>query len=209
MLEAAPDAGFVAPETAVVAPGDVRTAPARAGGIPDRSALLAGAATLRPGDAVVHLDHGLGALRGMASVALAGGEGDRARLDCLSLEYAGGVTRLVPPNEMDRLWRYGTDVDAVTPDRLDSDTWPKRRAAVEATLSDTAERVVALARERDGRRAPILRPRRAPFERFAARFPCRAPTRCWSTASTASAWASCTRCAAGSGADGRGGRSNC
>ncbi|WP_075216876.1 DEAD/DEAH box helicase [Mongoliimonas terrestris] len=118
---------------------------------------------LAVGDAVIHVDHGLGILRGLEAVAGEGGETVR-------LEYAGGAVLMVPVAEMDRIWRYGGDPDAVTLDRLDGDAWPKRRAKVEAALGEAAARLAAAARERAERAAPAIRPPADRMERFAAGF---------------------------------------
>jgi transcription-repair coupling factor (superfamily II helicase) len=39
-------------------------------------------------------------------------------MDCLSLEFAGGARKLVPVDELDRIWRYGAAAEAVSLDRL-------------------------------------------------------------------------------------------
>ncbi|MFT8243051.1 DEAD/DEAH box helicase [Roseomonas sp. BN140053] len=164
LLDGSIEAGFDAPEALVIPPGEIRPNRARRRG--RAAALPLGETALQPGDAVIHLDHGLGALRGVETVEL--GE---SKLDCLRLEYAGGTMQLVPLDEMDRLWRYGAEAEAVTLDRLGSESWPKRRAAVEAELATTAETLVRLAREREEKRAPVLRPPRAAYDRFVGRFP--------------------------------------
>jgi transcription-repair coupling factor (superfamily II helicase) len=157
-------AGFRTPEAAVVALADVRPAYARERGQPSAE-LAFGAGQLQPGDAVVHLDHGLGALRGVETVTVDGISEDRLRLD-----YAGGATELVPADETDRLWRYGAEAESVTLDRLGGEAWPKRRAAVEAQLADTAQALLHLAHEREQQQAPVLRPPRAAMARFAQGF---------------------------------------
>ncbi|HEY8612965.1 MAG TPA: DEAD/DEAH box helicase [Roseomonas sp.] len=160
------EAGFATGDAVVVAPNDLRPAQARHQA-PERQRILAMAGTgLQPGDAVIHLDHGLGALRGVEAVTV----GD-VMLDCLKLEYAGGTTQLVPLDEMDRLWRYGAEAEGVTLDRLGSDSWPKRRAEVEAQIAETAKALVELAKEGQQRSAPVLKARGGAYDRFAARFP--------------------------------------
>jgi len=158
--------GFASPGAVVVAPGDVR--PPRPDDQASGQRRLPGLAdpVLQPGDAVIHLDHGLGALRGVEAVTAA-----NTVLDCLRLEYAGGATQLVPLDEMDRLWRYGAEAEGVTLDRLGGEAWPKRRDAVKAQVAESAEALLRLARDAEGRRAPVLRAPRGAYDRFAARFP--------------------------------------
>ena len=70
----------------------------------------------------------------------------------------------------DRIWRYGAG-DAVALDRLDGEAWLKRRARIEGEITETAQRLVALTRERKARSAPKLIAPSRDYERFVARFP--------------------------------------
>ncbi|MFD1111704.1 DEAD/DEAH box helicase [Pseudoroseomonas ludipueritiae] len=164
-IDGALAAGFRTPEASVVALADVRPAYARDRDQPSPD-LAFGGGQLQPGDAVVHLDHGLGALRGVETVTVDGVSEDR-----LLLDYADGATKLVPADETDRLWRYGAEAESVTLDRLGGEAWPKRRAAVEAQLAETAQALLRMAREREALKAPALRPPRAAMARFAQGFP--------------------------------------
>ncbi|MFC3127290.1 DEAD/DEAH box helicase [Pseudoroseomonas globiformis] len=163
-IDGALAAGFRTEKASVVALADVRPALARERGAPAPD-LAFDAALLQPGDAVVHLDHGLGALRGVETLTVDGVDEDRLRL-----EYAGGASQLVPADETDRLWRYGADAESVSLDRLGGEAWPKRRAEVEAQLEETAAALLRLAREREKRGAPVLKAPRAALERFAQGF---------------------------------------
>ena len=127
--------------------------------------LMGTAAELRIGDAVVHEEHGLGALAGLDQVTTEGSTGEAIRL-----LYAGDTQRLVPVEEAGRLWRYGAEADAVSLDRLDGSSWAKRRADIDATLAETARQLVALAAERAKQTAPVLEPKVADYVRFAAGF---------------------------------------
>ncbi|MBB5692986.1 DEAD/DEAH box helicase [Muricoccus pecuniae] len=166
VLEEALEAGFATEEAVVVAPDDLRPPSARPQSSERERMLALAGASLGPGDAVIHLEHGLGALRGVEAVTV--GE---ATLDCLRIEYAGGATQLVPLDEMDRLWRYGAEAEGVSLDRLGGDAWPKRRAEVEAQIAESASALAAMAAERATRTAPVLRARGGAYERFVARFP--------------------------------------
>lgn len=157
---------FTTDGVTVIAPSDVRHAGGRRDGAGRRKLLALGESTLQPGDAVIHLDHGLGALRGLETV-----EVGEARMDCLKLEYAGGKAQLVPLDEMDRLWRYGAEAEGVTLDRLGGGSWDKRRQEVEAQVQETATAMARLAAERAQLEAPAIRTRGRVYESFAARFP--------------------------------------
>jgi transcription-repair coupling factor (superfamily II helicase) len=157
---------FAASGAVVIAPSDVRHTGGRRDAAQRRELLALGESTLQPGDAVIHLDHGLGALRGLETV-----EVGEARMDCLKLEYAGGKAQLVPLDEIDRLWRYGAEAEGATLDRLGGGSWEKRREEVEAQVRETAAAMARLAAERAELEAPAIRPHGRLYESFAARFP--------------------------------------
>jgi transcription-repair coupling factor (superfamily II helicase) len=159
--------GWVEPGLMVVAAADMlggRAHAAAAG--PSANPLAQEAADFHLGDAVIHEDHGLGILRGL-EVVTADGTGS----DAIRLEYAGETQRLVPVEEADRLWRYGADAEAVSPDRLDGSSWQRRRAELDRTIAETARQLVQLSQERSERTAAVLDPSVRDYERFAAGFP--------------------------------------
>ena len=166
LLAAPADLPAIETEAAIVVPYASIRPGAQAGGGPEgAAALIAAAATLQPGDTVIHLDHGLGALRGVEAVEAGG-----VTVDCLRLNYADG-SRLIPFDEFDRLWRYGAEAAGLALDRLEGGTWPKRRAEAETAVAEAARALLALVREREATPAPVLRPPPEPFARLAARFP--------------------------------------
>jgi transcription-repair coupling factor (superfamily II helicase) len=127
---------------------------------------LFGQTEIRLGDLVVHEDHGIAEVTGLAPMpgeAEAGG-------DAIALTYADGGVRLVPVAEADRLWRYGGDADAVALDKLDGSSWQKRRGAIDLAIAETARGMIALAEERMKLTAPVLSPDAAAYERFVAGF---------------------------------------
>ncbi|MBB4856809.1 transcription-repair coupling factor (superfamily II helicase) [Novosphingobium chloroacetimidivorans] len=118
---------------------------------------------LRRGDVVVHQDHGLSVVEGLEAAPDGG--------DALVLRFAGEARRLVPASEANRIWRYGSDEDAVTLDKLDGSSWEKRRGEVEIALEETARELAKLAAERREREAAVLEPDPARYERFVDGFP--------------------------------------
>ena len=118
------------------------------------------------GDVVVHEDHGVGVLRGLETVTIENVVRDAARLD-----YHGGASILVPVDEFGRLWRYGSQEDAVALDRLHTDGWSKKRAAVARDMRATARHLLQLARERETAGATVMEPSRSEYAKFIARFP--------------------------------------
>ncbi|MFL1463638.1 TRCF domain-containing protein [Roseococcus sp. DSY-14] len=118
-------------------------------------------AALAPGDLVIHEEHGMARLLGLAEA-----EG----MDALRLEFAGGTTRLVPAEELDRIWRYGHEAQGVALDRPGGEAWARRRADAEAALADTARGLLDKLREAAGRTAPAWVPPARAYARFRAGF---------------------------------------
>jgi transcription-repair coupling factor (superfamily II helicase) len=111
---------------------------------------------IRLGDVVVHEDFGLGVVTGLTELPEDGG-------DAIVLRFAGDNRRLVPTGDAGRLWRYGSEEEAVTLDKLDGSSWEKRRGEVLASVAETARGLIALADERMKLTAPVLEPDRCPL----------------------------------------------
>ncbi len=82
---------------------------------------------LKPGDLVVHADHGIGRFSGFRRVEVEG-----RTLEMLVLMYHGGDTLLVPVERADLLQRYAAGDTGVSPrlDRLGGGSWRRRKARV-------------------------------------------------------------------------------
>ncbi|MBT2246424.1 DEAD/DEAH box helicase [Sphingobium sp. BHU LFT2] len=119
---------------------------------------------IRVGDLVVHEEHGIGRVVGLAPSP--GGSGE----EVLSLAYSGG-DRLVTVHDAGRIWRYGGDGDAVKLDKLDGSSWRKRKGSIDEAVAQSARELLRLAQERKGLTAPIIDPIPASYEQFVATFP--------------------------------------
>ena len=122
------------------------------------------ASEVRPGDVVVHEDHGLAVVAGLTELPDDGG-------DAIVLRFAGDARRLVPASEAGRLWRYGSEEEAVTLDKLDGSSWEKRRGEVLAAVAETARGLIKLADEQLQAEAPVIEPDAARYEQLSASFP--------------------------------------
>jgi transcription-repair coupling factor (superfamily II helicase) len=168
LLQAPVEAGFVSETLVLIAAADllgsraVLEAPVAIAANP----WSIGGSEIRIGDVVVHEDHGVGMVAGLEPAPAAGGTDG----EMIALEYAGGARRLVAVNETDRLWRYGSDADAVTLDKLDGSSWLKRRGEISAAIEQSARGLAALAEAREKLVAPVLDPDAAAYERFAGGF---------------------------------------
>jgi transcription-repair coupling factor (superfamily II helicase) len=121
---------------------------------------------LRIGDVVVHEDYGVGVLKDLESIAVADVSRDTARLD-----YRDGDSVLVPMEEFDKLWRYGSEPEAVTLDRLHTETWQTKREKITKDIQSTARHLLTVAKQRQASPAERFVPPRAEFSGFARRFP--------------------------------------
>lgn len=178
MIAAPAERGFRLPGLVAVAGADLlggRAERTGTSGPLNPHAELLGLSDIHIGDIVVHEDHGLARVAGIAAmpdvsdvadVADSGGGGD-----AIKLTFAKDTIRLVPVSDLDRVWRYGADADGVALDTLDGASWHKRRAAIQREMDAAATKLVALAEERKGRTAPVLEPDTDAYERFCARFP--------------------------------------
>jgi transcription-repair coupling factor (superfamily II helicase) len=83
--------------------------------------LLFGEDALEPGDAVVHLEHGLARYDGHMSCDL----GDTDQI-LTTFEYRDGGKLMLPAIEGQDFWRFGAPADDLTLDRLKSGDWLKR-----------------------------------------------------------------------------------
>lgn len=121
---------------------------------------------LRIGDVVVHEDHGVGVLKDLESISVEDVIRDAARL-----EYREGDSVLVPMDEFGTLWRYGSQPDAVSLDRLHTDAWQKKREKIAADLRSTARHLWTVAKQRQASQAEKFIPPPAKFAAFTRRFP--------------------------------------
>ncbi|WP_244448102.1 DEAD/DEAH box helicase [Neorhizobium vignae] len=123
-------------------------------------------AELRIGDVVVHEDHGVGVLKDLESITV-----DDVSRDAARLEYRDGGSLLVPMEEFGKLWRYGSEPEAITLDRLQTDAWQKRREKIQADIQSAARHFMKVAKQRQASQAETFIPPRAEFSAFARRFP--------------------------------------
>ncbi|HET9733299.1 MAG TPA: transcription-repair coupling factor [Acidimicrobiales bacterium] len=97
---------------------------------------------LRPGDYVVHHQHGVGRYGGMVKRSIGGSE-----RDYLLIEYRGGDKLYVPSDQIDAVTPY-TGGESPTLNRLGGSDWQKTRARVRAAVREIAQELVVLYRKR-------------------------------------------------------------
>ena len=95
---------------------------------------------LKPGDYVVHVDHGIGQFEGLHQIENGGVRGEFMRL-----RYADDARLYVPLERLDLVQSYRA-VEGATPvlDKLGGSTWTARKARVKKSVEDMAEKLLKL-----------------------------------------------------------------
>lgn len=122
--------------------------------------------SLKAGDLVVHVDHGIGRFIALKTIEVAG-----APHDCLEIHYAGGDKLFLPVENIELLTRYGSEDTEATLDKLGGAGWQPRKAKLKLRIRDMARALIKVAAERLTREAPRLTPPEGAYEEFVARFP--------------------------------------
>ena len=97
-------------------------------------------AELKPGDFIVHVDHGIGQFEGLRQI-----ESDGHRGEFMLLRYADDARLYVPLERMDLVQSYRV-VEGAHPtlDKLGGTGWNTRKTRVRKSLEDMAEQLLAL-----------------------------------------------------------------
>ena len=101
-------------------------------------------AELKPGDFVVHIDHGIGQFEGLRLI-----ESEGRRGEFMLLRYAEDARLYVPLERMDLVQSYRV-VEGIHPplDRLGGTAWASRKTRVRKSLEDMADQLLTLYAER-------------------------------------------------------------
>jgi transcription-repair coupling factor (superfamily II helicase) len=114
---------------------------------PSKSSLAAFAADLadlKPGDHVVHEQHGVGRFEGLRQIS----HGDQTG-DYMLLEYAGEAKLYVPLTRLDLIQKFrGSGEHAPTLDKLGGATWERTRKRVKTRMRDMADELLKLYAQR-------------------------------------------------------------
>ncbi len=128
--------------------------------------LLSTLAELKTDDYVVHIDHGIGAYRGLKHMQVAGTEGD-----FLHLEYLGGDRLYVPVDRINVVQRY-VSADAAAPalDKLGGTSWERVKAKTKESILAMAHDLVKVYAEREAHGRTPYESLDALYQEFTARF---------------------------------------
>ncbi len=104
------------------------------------STFLSDLQDLKPGNYVVHVDHGIGLYGGLTTI--------HGR-ECMILSYHAGDRLYVPLERLDLIQRYSaTEGSAPNLDKLGGTTWVARKARVKRAIRDMAAELLGLYAER-------------------------------------------------------------
>jgi len=121
---------------------------------------------LQIGDAVVHIDHGIGRYRGLARLNLLGGASD-----FLQLEYANNDRLYLPIYRLDLVQKYSGSGDSANLDRLGNSQFAKAKERVRGDVKKLAIDLIKLYAERKVRPGLRFGGRDSEFREFEAKFP--------------------------------------
>ena len=132
---------------------------------------LSSFADLKPGDLVVHVQHGIGRYQGMASLAVAG-----VTSDFLIIEYAGGDKIYLPVDRLNLLQRYNVGAEGEgsaghSLDKLGGPAWEKRKARVKGAVRDMADELLKIQAKRAVAKGFKFQAPDDTFLKFEAAFP--------------------------------------
>ncbi len=112
-------------------------------------------ADVKPGDYVVHLEHGVGIYDGLVKLELGGIE-----REYLQVSYARNDKLYVPVHQADRLSRYvGAGEKTPAVNRLGTADWQMVKDRARRAVADIADDLLQLYAERELVQRPCLQPR--------------------------------------------------
>ncbi len=124
-------------------------------------------AEVKPGDPVVHSQHGIGRYLGLVTLDL--GEG---AMEFLHLEYDGGDKLYVPVSQLHMISRYtGSTPESAPIHRLGSGQWERAKRKAARQVRDTAAELLDLYAKRLAREGYAFPLTMSEYESFAATFP--------------------------------------
>ena len=113
-----------------------------------KSAVIDSFVELNPGDYVVHVNYGIGLFKGIERVKSLGTE-----RDYIKIEYEGEEFVFVPIEQVNMVQRYiGSESEKPRLDHIGSKSWSARKAKVQKTVEELAEKLIDLYSKRKASR---------------------------------------------------------
>ncbi|HEY6839108.1 MAG TPA: transcription-repair coupling factor [Geobacteraceae bacterium] len=129
--------------------------------------ILTSLAELKPGDFIVHIDHGVGIYRGLQHLDLGSGTAG----DFLLLEYAGADKLYLPVDRINLVQHY-VGAEGVEPhtDRLGGTAWEKAKGKARAAVEEMAEELLQIYAARQVEQGHSFTPPDELYREFEAAF---------------------------------------
>ena len=133
----------------------------------DAAAIIRDLTELKEGNAVVHIDYGVGRYCGLQVITT-----HETPAEYLTLEYAEGAKLYVPISALNRISRYGGVDDAQAPlHRLGSGQWEREKQKAAEKASDVAAELLSIYAKRAASKGHAFPPINDQYSAFAAEFP--------------------------------------
>lgn len=127
---------------------------------------IADISSLNIGELVVHIEHGIGRFMGLENITAGG-----APHDCLKIIYANDDKLFVPVENIETVSRYGIEDDNIQLDTLGGAAWEAKKAKVKKRIHEIAEKLIAIAAERQLKKAESYIAPEGLYDEFCAGFP--------------------------------------
>ena len=121
--------------------------------------------SVMPGDAVVHVDHGIGRFESLSTLEI-----NNAKHECLLIKYAKDDKLYLPVENIEVLSRYGSEVSDEMLDRLGGSSWASRKENLKKRIKFLAEELISVAAKRQLSKSEIINVPEDFYEEFCSRF---------------------------------------
>lgn len=118
-----------------------------------------------PGDAVVHVDHGIGRFENLSTLEI-----NNAKHECLLIKYANDDKLYLPVENIEVLSRYGSEISDQMLDKLGGLSWTTRKENLKKKIKFLAEELISVAAKRQLSKAEMLNVPEDFYEEFCSRF---------------------------------------
>ena len=121
--------------------------------------------SVMPGDAVVHVDHGIGRFQNLSTLEI-----NNAKHECLLIKYANDDKLYLPVENIEVLSRYGSEISDQMLDKLGGLSWTARKENLKKKIKFLAEELISVAAKRQLSKAEMLNVPEDFYEEFCSRF---------------------------------------
>jgi transcription-repair coupling factor (superfamily II helicase) len=121
--------------------------------------------SVMPGDAVVHVDHGIGRFENLSTLEI-----NNAKHECLLIKYANDDKLYLPVENIEVLSRYGSEISDQMLDKLGGLSWTTRKENLKKKIKFLAEELISVAAKRQLSKAEMLNVPEDFYEEFCSRF---------------------------------------